>query len=93
MLTDFLLPAGIVLGIVSAIWFLFAAYSCDVSLARWMFLFPPLGLVFVFRYPETCLRPFIVNLLALLLIGLGVAFSAVNAVNSLDVPAPSPLSN
>ena len=62
---------GIGLGIAGGLWFLFAAYGCDVSLARWTLLFPPLALLFVFRYPETCLRPFLLSLLAVGLIAVG----------------------
>ena len=81
MLTQFLTAhsgvlcfVGATLGIGSGIWFLFASYGCDVQLAHWTFLLPPLALLLVIRYPETCLRPFLLSLLALLIFGVGWSF-------------------
>ena len=85
---DFLFWSGVVTGLISAIWLLFAAYQCDNTLARWMIFFPPIALFFVFRYPRECLGPFLVGVLGIVLISTGIAFATVTAMHDLSQPVP-----
>jgi hypothetical protein len=90
---EFFIVVSIAWGAVTGFWFLFAAYNCDTSLARWMLLFPPLALLIVIRYPETCLRPFLFNLIGWILLGFGIFLSFVSAARDNDLSAPSAISN
>lgn len=83
----FLFWSGVVLEVIGQLWLLFASYACDVSLARWTLLFPPLALILAIRYPEECLRPVILCVLAAVMIGLGGAYSPAPAQHG-----PNPLS-
>jgi hypothetical protein len=78
---------GVVIETVGGIWFLFDSYRCDVSLARWTMVFPPLALFLVFRYPEECLRSFLVCVAGIVFLTIGSAYSPQPAL-SLDSLAP-----
>lgn len=84
----FLFWSGIALAVVGAIWMLFAAYQCDTTLARWMIFLPPIAIYFIFRYPRECMRPFLLCVIALILITTGAAFATVTAVHALNTTVP-----
>ena len=67
--------AGVALEVVGGVWFLFDSYRCDVDIARWTMLFPPLAIYLVFRYPEECLKSFIVCVLGIVLLTLGTSYA------------------
>jgi hypothetical protein len=78
---------GIVVELGGGIWFLFDSYRCDVDLARWTLLFPPLGIYLAFRYPEECLKSFLVCIVGIVLITVGEKYApsdslSLNAVQS-----------
>ena len=72
---SFLFWAGIALEVVGGVWFLFDSYRCDVDIARWTMLFPPLAIYLVFRYPEECLKSFIVCVVGIVLLTLGTSYA------------------
>ena len=71
---DFLFWAGCVVEVVGGIWFLFDSYRCDVDLARWTMLFPPLAIYLVIRYPEECLKSFVVCVAGIVISSVGYAY-------------------
>jgi len=77
---------GLGISIVGSLWFLFASYHCDVDLARWTLLFPPVALFLVVRYPETCLRPFLVVVVSMVLMGVGSAYAPPSTTPTLALP-------
>jgi hypothetical protein len=78
---------GVLLEVAGQLWLLFATYACDVSLARWTLVFPPLALYLAFRYPEECLKPTIFCVVAGLIIWLGSACSPPQPESKLSIPA------
>ena len=82
MLTTFLTAhsgaifwSGIVVEVIGGIWFLFDSYRCDVDLARWALLFPPIAIYLAIRYPEECLKSFLVCVVGIALITLGEKYA------------------
>lgn len=65
---------GVVIETIGFVWFLFDSYRCDVDIARWTLVFPPLGIYLVFRYPEECLKSFLVCIVGLTLMTVGEQF-------------------
>jgi hypothetical protein len=66
---------GVAVETIGGVWFLFDSYRCDVSLARWTLLFPPIALFLVIRYPEECLKSFLVCVAGIGIIALGEHFA------------------
>jgi len=82
MLTTFLTAhasaffwAGVVIETIGFVWFLFDSYRCDVDLARWTLLFPPLAVYLAIRYPEECLKSFLVCIVGIVLSTVGYAYA------------------
>ncbi len=78
MLTTFLTThagaifwTGVVIETIGFVWFLFDSYRCDVDIARWTLLFPPLGIYLAIRYPEECLKSFLVCIVGIALMTVG----------------------
>jgi hypothetical protein len=69
--SSFIFWFGVVVEVVGSVWFLFDSYRCDVEIARWTMVFPPLGIYLVFRYPEECLKSFIVCIVGIVIITAG----------------------
>ena len=59
--------AGIILGVISGVWFLFASYACDPHLARWVRFRPANAIRLVVTYPERCLVPYLLQWVAFIL--------------------------
>jgi glucose uptake protein GlcU len=78
---DFFFWTGVIISTIGGLWFLFDSYRCDVSLARWTLLFPPIALFLVVRYPEECLRSFLVCVVGSVLLGIGMAYGPHSGVN------------
>lgn len=57
---------GLLLGLLSGVWLLFASYSCDAHLARWSYFLPLLTIRLVVTYPQRCLAPFLLQHVAFL---------------------------
>ncbi|HEX4141036.1 MAG TPA: hypothetical protein VHY09_11855 [Candidatus Methylacidiphilales bacterium] len=72
---DAIFWAGVVVETIGFVWFLFDSYRCDVDLARWTLLFPPLAIYLAIRYPEECLKSFLVCVVGIGLITLGEKFA------------------
>ena len=85
---DFIFWSGVALEVIGQLWLLFASYACDVSLARWTLLFPPLALFLAIRYPGECLRPVIFCVLAGVVMGLGSTYSPAPANQAPDQVSP-----
>jgi hypothetical protein len=66
---------GVVVETVGFVWFLFDSYRCDVDLARWALFFPPLAIYFAIRYPEECLKSFLVCVVGTVLLTLGSVYA------------------
>ena len=66
---------GMIAETIGGFWFLFDSYRCDVAMARWTMLFPPLAIYLVIRYPEECLKSFLVCVAGLALLTLGDAYA------------------
>lgn len=73
---DFFFWTGVVVEIVGGVWFLFDSYRCDLSLARWAMLFPPIAIYLAIRYPEECLKSFLVCVAGLVFLTLGTAYAS-----------------
>jgi len=67
-----LILTGVVFSVVGSVWLLFAGYQCDPKLARWAVWFPILTLRMVLRYPERCLKPFLLQCLGTVLLLCGI---------------------
>ena len=80
----FLFWSGVVVEVIGQLWLLFASYACDVSLARWTLIFPPIALILAVRYPDECLRPVLLCVLAGGMIWLGSAYSPAPANRTPD---------
>ena len=73
--------AGVALEVVGGVWFLFDSYRCDVDIARWTMLFPPLAIYLVFRYPEECLKSFLVCIVGVVVMTAGDKFGPQDATS------------
>ncbi len=72
---DFIFWTGVVVETIGFVWFLFDSYRCDVDLARWTLLFPPLAIYLAWRYPEECLKSFAVCVIGTILLTVGGNYS------------------
>jgi hypothetical protein len=88
---DLIFWAGVAVEVAGQLWLLFASYACDVSLARWTLLFPPIAIYLAFRYPEECVKPVIVCVVGVALIWAGEAYTPPQA--QLKLPNPYTLPN
>ncbi len=84
---DAIFWAGIVVEVIGSVWFLFDSYRCDVDLARWTMLFPPIALFLVFRYPEECLKSFLVCVVGGVIITLGTTYAPPGGGGMVQLPA------
>ena len=92
--SDAIFWIGVVVETAGGIWFLFDSYRCDVSLARWTMVFPPLALYLVVRYPEECLKSFVVCVLGIVLLTLGTDYATPGSgFNALPTALESRISN
>ncbi len=71
--------SGVVVEVIGFVWFLFDSYRCDVELARWTLIFPPLAIYLVVRYPEECLKSFLVSILGIVLMTVGEKYAPPDA--------------
>ncbi len=83
---DFFFWTGIVVETVGGFWFLFDSYRCDVALARWTLLFPPIAIYLAFRYPEECLKSFIACVIGLVFITLGTTYAPAGEGGLIKLP-------
>ena len=65
---------GVAIETIGFVWFLFDSYRCDVDLARWTLLFPPLAIYLAIRYPEECLKSFLVCVAGIIISSVGYAY-------------------
>jgi hypothetical protein len=79
--------AGVVVETIGGIWFLFDSYRCDVDLARWTLLFPPLAIYLAIRYPEECLKSFLVCVLGIVLMTVGENYAPPDAGGLMKLPS------
>jgi hypothetical protein len=79
--------AGVVIETIGFVWFLFDSYRCDVDIARWTLVFPPLAIYLVFRYPEECLKSFIVCVVGIALMTFGTHYAAPGSSGLNALPA------
>jgi hypothetical protein len=73
--------AGVVIETIGFVWFLFDSYRCDVDLARWTLLFPPLAIYLAIRYPEECLKSFLVCIVGIVLMTVGDKYGPQDATS------------
>jgi hypothetical protein len=83
---DVLFWAGAAVETIGFVWFLFDSYRCDVDIARWTLLFPPLAIYLVIRYPEECLKSFLVCIVGIVLMTLGEKFAPPEAGGLMALP-------
>ena len=57
---------GVILAVLSSIWFLVASYACEKRRVRWINLFPTLRVSLMLKKPEGLLAPFVLYHVALL---------------------------
>ena len=72
---SFIFWLGVVVETIGGVWFLFDSYRCDVDLARWTLVFPPIAFFLAFRYPEECLKSFLICVAGIGILTLGEHFS------------------
>ncbi len=84
---SFLFWAGVVVETIGGVWFLFDSYRCDVDLARWTLFFPPLAIYLAIRYPEECLKSFLVCVAGIALLTLGDAYAPPGTGGLQAIPA------
>jgi hypothetical protein len=80
---------GVAVEIIGGVWFLFDSYRCDVGLARWTLLFPPIAIYLALRYPEECLKSFLVCVAGIGLLALGRHFATPDQGGLLPLPDAS----
>jgi hypothetical protein len=91
--SDAIFWIGIVVETAAGIWFLFDSYRCDVDLARWTLVFPPLALYLVIRYPEECLKSFLACVVGIVLLTIGTDYAtAGSGLNALPATLESKMS-
>jgi hypothetical protein len=78
---------GVIVEVIGGVWFLFDSYRCDVDIARWTMVFPPLGLYLAIRYPEECLKSFIVCVVGVALLTIGTSYAAPGSTGLNALPA------
>jgi len=78
--------AGVVAEVIGGIWFLFDSYRCDVDLARWTLLFPPIAIYLAWRYPEECLKSFLVCIVGIVLMTMGEKYAPPDAGGLIALP-------
>jgi len=83
----FIFWAGVVVETIGFVWFLFDSYRCDVDLARWTLLFPPLAIYLAIRYPEECLKSFLVCIVGIVLMTAGEKLAPADAGGLMSVPS------
>jgi hypothetical protein len=62
-----LFVGGLAVSGIAWVWFLFASYQADPARARWSRFLPILSIRIALEHPETCLKPFILSHVGLLL--------------------------
>ena len=72
---------GVAIETIGFVWFLFDSYRCDVDLARWTLLFPPPALYLAIRYPEECLKSFLVCIVGVVVMTAGDKFGPQDATS------------
>ena len=77
---------GMIAETIGGFWFLFDSYRCDVAMARWTMLFPPLAIYLAIRYPEECLKSFSVCVAGAIFITLGAAYAPAGGSGVIQLP-------
>jgi hypothetical protein len=87
--SDAIFWLGVAVETIGFVWFLFDSYRCDISLARWTLLFPPIAIYLAIRYPEECLKSFLVSVAGIGILALASHYAPPDKGGLLPLPDAS----